>query len=49
VHNFRIDLAVTENYSQMPVIIENQFGNSNYDNLRKLITYSAAKEAGMII
>ncbi|GAH24149.1 unnamed protein product, partial [marine sediment metagenome] len=49
VHNFRIDLAGTENYSQMPVIIENQFGSSNHDHLGKLITYSAAKEAGMII
>lgn len=49
VYNFRIDLAGTENYSQMPVIIENQFGNSNHDHLGKLITYSAAKEAGIII
>ena len=49
VHSFRIDLAGTENYSQMPVIIENQFGRSNHDHLGKLITYSAAKEAGIII
>jgi len=49
VHNFRIDLAGTENYSQMPVIIENQFGSSNHDHLGKLITYSAAKEAGIVI
>jgi len=33
----------------MPVIIENQFGSSNYDHIGKLITYSAAKEAGIVI
>ena len=49
MHNFRIDLAGTESYSQMPVIIENQFGSSNHDHLGKLITYSAAKEAGIVI
>lgn len=49
VHNFRLDLAGTDNTSQMPVIIENQFGPSNHDHLGKLITYSAAKEAGIMI
>ncbi|TET07213.1 MAG: DUF4268 domain-containing protein [Candidatus Atribacteria bacterium] len=49
IYNFRLDLAGTENYSQMPVIIENQFGTSNHDHLGKLITYSAVKEAGIII
>ncbi|MBA7666752.1 hypothetical protein ES703_74833 [subsurface metagenome] len=33
----------------MPIIIENQFGISNHDHLGKLITYSAVKEAGIII
>jgi len=49
IHNFRLDLAGTDNFSQMPVIIENQFGQSNHDHLGKLITYSAAKEAGIMI
>ncbi|MCK4353684.1 MAG: DUF4268 domain-containing protein [Dehalococcoidia bacterium] len=49
IYNFRIDLTGTDNYSQMPIIIENQFGESNHDHLGKLITYSAAKEAGIMI
>ena len=49
IHNFRLDLVGTDNFSQMPVIIENQFGRSNHDHLGKLITYSAAKEAGIMI
>jgi len=49
IHNFRLDLVGTDNFSQMPVIIENQFGVSNHDHLGKLITYSAAKEAGIMI
>jgi len=49
IHNFRLDLVGTDNFSQMPVIIENQFGVSDHDHLGKLITYSAAKEAGIMI
>ena len=49
IYNFRLDLVGTDNRSQMPIIIENQFGESNHDHLGKLITYSAAKEAGIII
>lgn len=49
VDNFRLDLVGTDNTSQMPVIIENQFGSSDHDHLGKLITYSAAKEAGIMI
>ena len=49
VYNFRLDLTGTDNASQMPVIIENQFGSSDHDHLGKLITYSAAKEAGIMI
>lgn len=49
IYNFRLDLTGTDNYSRMPVIIENQFGESNHDHLGKLITYSAAKEAGIMI
>lgn len=49
VDDFRLDLVGTDNISQVPVIIENQFGQSNHDHLGKLITYSAAKEAGIVI
>lgn len=49
IYNFRLDLSGTENYSQTPVIIENQFGLSDHDHLGKLLTYSANKEAGIII
>lgn len=49
ISNFRLDLVGTDNFSQMPVVIENQFGGSNHDHLGKLITYSAAKEAGITI
>lgn len=49
VQNFRLDLSGTDNASQLPVIIENQFGKSDHDHLGKLITYSAAKDAGIMI
>ncbi len=49
VDNFRLDLTGTDNASQLPIIIENQFGSSDHDHLGKLITYSAAKEAGIMI
>lgn len=49
VQDFRLDLVGTDNSSQMPTIIENQFGVSNHDHLGKLITYSADKEAGVMI
>ncbi len=49
IYNFRLDLVGTDNFSKMPVIIENQFGQSDHDHLGKLITYSAAKEAGIMI
>lgn len=49
IQNLRLDLVGTDNFSQMPIIIENQFGKSNHDHLGKLITYSAAKEAGIVI
>lgn len=49
VSNFRLDLMGTDNASMLPVVIENQFGSSDHDHLGKLITYSAAKEAGIMI
>ncbi|MBN1572940.1 MAG: DUF4268 domain-containing protein [Deltaproteobacteria bacterium] len=47
--NFFIDLMGTDKISQVPVIIENQFGKSDHDHLGKLITYSSVKEAGIAI
>ena len=49
IGNFRLDLAGTEATTQNPVVIENQFGDSNHDHLGKLITYSAGREAGILI
>lgn len=49
VENFRLDLVGNENFTQTPVVIENQFGKSDHDHLGKLITYSAHKAAGIII
>ena len=49
VSNFRLDLMGTDNASLLPVVIENQFGSSDHDHLGKLITYSAAKEAGIMV
>jgi hypothetical protein len=49
VHNFRVDLIGTDNSLQVPVVIENQFGISDHDHLGKLITYSANREAGVMI
>ena len=46
---FRLDLAGNEARTQNPVVIENQFGNSDHDHLGKLITYSAGREAGDLI
>lgn len=46
---FRLDLAGNEARTQKPVVIENQFGNSDHGHLGKLITYSAGKEAGVLI
>ncbi len=45
VHGFRLDLAGTDASSQIPVIIENQFGRSDHDHLGKLITYLTAIDA----
>ena len=49
VHSFRLDMVGTDSVSKKRVIIENQFGKSDHDHLGKLITYSAGKEAGIMI
>ena len=42
-------MAGTDGVSLRPVIIENQFGRSDHNHLGKLITYSANRDAGIII
>lgn len=49
VDSFRLDLSGIEGVSRRPVIIENQYGVSDHDHLGKLITYSADREAGILI
>ena len=49
VGNFRVDLAGNDSTTRTPVIIENQFGKSDHDHLGKLITYSAGRDAGIIV
>jgi len=49
IEKFRLDLSGIESYSQVPVVIENQYNTSDHAHLGKLITYSAHKEAGIII
>lgn len=46
---FRLDLAGNDARTQMPVVIENQFGKTDHDHLGKLITYAADREAGVLI
>jgi len=49
VGTFRLDLAGIDRVSQKPVVIENQFGESDHDHLGKLITYAANREAGIVV
>lgn len=49
VDNFKLDLSGIDGVSQRPVIIENQYGQSNHDHLGKLITYSAGRDAGIVV
>ncbi len=46
---FKLDMSGTDAVSQRPVVIENQYGKSDHDHLGKLITYSADREAGILI
>ncbi len=49
VEGFRLDLAGTDGLTQKPVVIEIQFGQGDHGHLGKLITYSANREAGIMI
>lgn len=49
VDDFRLDLSGIDGVSQRPVVIECQYGKSDHDHLGKVITYSASREAGIMI
>ena len=49
VDNFKLDLYGIDGASNRPVVIENQFGPSGHDHLGKLLTYSADRDAGLVI
>ncbi len=49
IGDFKADLFGRELNLKTNVIIENQFGRTNHDHLGKLLTYSAGKDAGIII
>lgn len=46
---FKLDLSGIDGVSRRPVVIECQFGKSDHDHLGKVITYSASREAGIMI
>jgi hypothetical protein len=49
VGNFSCDIIARDSDSNKIIIIENQFGTTNHDHLGKILTYSAGKQAGIII
>ena len=49
VGSFNCDIIAKDSNSNKVVIIENQFGTTNHDHLGKILTYSAVKEASIII
>lgn len=49
VGSFSADLVCRESITNNPVIIENQFGDSNHDHLGKLLTYTSGKKAKIAI
>lgn len=47
--NFRVDIRAELEDDDAPVVIENQFGDSNHDHLGKIITYRTAFNAKVAI
>jgi hypothetical protein len=49
VGSFSCDIAAKDSDSNNIIIIENQFGTTDHDHLGKILTYSAGKDASIII
>lgn len=49
VGDFSCDIIAKDSDSNKTIIIENQFGMTNHDHLGKIFTYSAGKNASIII
>ena len=47
--DFNVDIYVTETGTDRKIIIENQFEDTNYDHIGKLITYASGKSADIVI
>lgn len=49
VSRFYSDIVGIELSTNRPVIVESQFGSTDHDHLGKLLTYSAGKNASIIV
>ena len=47
--DFNVDIYATETGTDRKIIIENQFEDTNYDHIGKLITYASGKSADIVI
>ena len=49
IGKYNADIVANEDGSERKIIIENQYGTSDHDHLGKLITYTAGKQAQVLI
>lgn len=49
IGNFRCDIVAHDSDSGRIIVIENQFGSTDHDHLGKILTYSAGKQATIVI